>query len=291
MIRVGVTVMAHPRRAAFVAELLTRLDRPATVVWDRHDDRWETGRRALLTHDPDASHHLVIQDDAIACRDLVAGVEQALAHVPENTPLCLYCGRTAPYRRVVQTLVDRAGDASWLVMPGLHWGVGVVLPVGLIPPMVEWADGRDDIANYDKRISRWLGRHDIPVWYPWPSLVDHRDSPSLVPGRGSAGRRAHRFIGAQRSALQQRWDGAVVRVPRLSRAVEQLDEPAAPARRVPRGRPTTFVSETWPDLSLPALGVRFEAGRAEVTSPWAVTRLMGMARHGIHPAPASEPRG
>lgn len=284
---VSVVVMAHPKRQEFVPELLASLDRDAEVVWDQRNDRWDTGRRAWQAIDRSASHGLVVQDDAIICRDLVAGVEKALAHAPAKTPLCLYCGRVRPYRTLVEQLVERAdhGRASWLTMTGLHWGVGIVLPVEFIDPMIAWADQRPDIANYDRRISRWLDHQNIRTWYPWPSLVDHRDSPSLVPGRGSAGRRAHRFAGADVSALDLRWDGSVVTIP-------ALNIPEGPAPGMKGKPPVKFVSLKYPNLSVPSINVRFrpvttvdgvEVGVADVTARGAIAHLQSpwMRRRGV----------
>lgn len=224
-VALSAVIMAHPRRRVFVDELRARLDRPVEVVWDRRDDRWDTGRRAMLAYDRGATHHLVLQDDAVICRDLLAGVERALAAVPAPpgtpTPLCLYAGRVRPFRVAVQRLVDTAGPGtSWLTMAQMHWGVGIVVPTQTITEMVGWCDQRTDIDNYDKRISRWLQHQRITVWYPWPSLVDHRDSPSLVAGRGSRGRRAHHFAGADTCALHLDFSGGVVSIPALDRTVE-----------------------------------------------------------------------
>jgi hypothetical protein len=209
----SVAVMAHPRRARFVSELVEQLDRQAVVIWDEKGDRWDTGRRALLAHEPDATHHLVIQDDAIPSRDLVAGVERALAYVPARSPMCLYVGKVKPFRRVIEPAARSAADqgASWLVMKETYWGPGIVIPVGQIPEVVAWGDTHPNLANYDRRIGRWYLGRSIPVWYPWPSLVEHRDSPSLVKGR-AGGRHAHNFIGVDRSALEVDWSGPVVQV-------------------------------------------------------------------------------
>lgn len=223
---VSVAIMAHPKRTAFVPDLIAALDRPATVVWDERDDRWDTGRRALLAYDPAATHHAVIQDDAVVCRDLIAGLEQALAHVPPSTPLCLYAGRLRPQQRAVRQLISLAnGSTSWLSMTRLLWGVGIVMPTAMIDAAVEWGDGRPDIGNYDTRLSLWLGSQGASVWYPWPSLVDHRDSPSLIPGRTGI-RHAHRFLGADQSALDWRSDGGVV-------SVASLSQPRLPPPRRP----------------------------------------------------------
>lgn len=205
--------MAHPARAGFVSELVEQLDRQAVVVWDERGDRWDTGRRALLEHDPDATHHLVIQDDAIPCRDLVTGVEKALAYVPAGSPMCLYLGKVKPFRRVVEPAAREAGEsgASWLVMKETYWGPGIVLPTSQIADVVGWGDQHPNLANYDRRVGRWYLSRSVPVWYTWPSLVEHRDSPSLVKGR-AGGRHAHSFIGADRSALEVDWSGPVVNV-------------------------------------------------------------------------------
>lgn len=210
--RLSAVIMAHPTRKAFVSELQAKLDGDVPVVWDEKNDRWDTGRRSMLAYDPEASHHLVLQDDAVIPHDLLAGLEKAITHTPEAAPLCLYIGKVRPDRAAVQRLVrraDRVKNTSWIVMSHLHWGVGIVMPTRLIDRMVRWGDTRSDITNYDKRIGRWCQLRRIPVYYPWPSLVDHRNSPSLVPGRNPKGlhRRAHAFIGAGASALDADFSG------------------------------------------------------------------------------------
>lgn len=226
---ISVAVMAHPRREEFIPELLSTLDRPAEVVWDQKNDRWDTGRRSMLAFDPAASHHLVVQDDAVLCRDVVAGAERALEYVPDDVPVCLYVGTVRPWPTAVAKLVQATReDTSWLRMGQLNWGVAVVVPTRHIEAMVTWCDTRPDIANYDKRMSRWFEHNDIKVWYTWPSLVDHRDSPSLVKGR-KGGRFAHRFVGQDASALDICFDGGVLEMPALNRGGE-------PRPRVPRSQ-------------------------------------------------------
>jgi hypothetical protein len=196
--------MAHPKRKRFVDELVPRLDAEPEVVWDRRGDRWETGRRSLLAFDRSATHHLVVQDDALVSRDLVAGTAQAVADVGER-PVCLYVGVGRPYRAQVQQahLAAKENNAAWMVMPGPWWGVAIVVPTSHIPDLVKWCDQRPDVPNYDKRISRWYQQQNISCWYSMPSLVDHRrvdENPSLVAGR-TGDRYAHWFIGEDASAL------------------------------------------------------------------------------------------
>lgn len=270
--------MAHPRRSPFIPELESALDRPATVVWDDgSNSRWGTGRRALLAYDPTATHHLVLQDDAVIPRDLVAGVEAALQHAPQDVPVCLYVGKVRPYREMVTEYVGRARGASWLVMDRLNWGVAVVLPTSMIDGLVAYCD-QGSIPNYDSRMSKWFEANNIPVWYPWPSLVDHRESPSLVPGRGHSGRVAHQFIGANTSALAIDYSGQVLRLP--------------DANDYRPGGLTAmlFYCENHDNFSLPAAGIRFKDHyfRATTAGQLATLQMPHVKRRGIRPATEDE---
>lgn len=221
MTTMSAVMMAHPSRRQFVAELQGQLGRPLDVVWDRKGDRWDTGRRAMLAHDPAADWHLVLQDDAVPCRDLIAGIERACGAATaagHHGPIAFYagCQRPASVQVQAQTLIDQARrrGAAWMRMEGPWWGVAIALPVDQIADMLAWGDQRDEpaspdyIANYDKRISRYYASQGIDCWYSVPSLVDHREvseNPSLVPGR-TGNRQAHLFHGADRSALDIDWD-------------------------------------------------------------------------------------
>lgn len=213
-------IMAHHKRGEFVLDLQRALDRHATVIWDRRDDRWDTGSRALLAYSKRAEYHLVLQDDAIVCRDLAAGVESALDHLASRTgsptPMSLYVGTW--FRREQQFF---NGRSSWLVMP-LYWGVGIVLPTRYIEQIVAWGNKHPEIDNYDIRIQQWLHQAGMQVWYPWPSLIDHRLSPSLVPGRGMNGRHALNFIGQDVSALDFDVTGAAFQRPDRFKTTTQI---------------------------------------------------------------------
>lgn len=205
--------MAHPKREHFIPQLLDQIG-DAAVAWDELNDRWDTGRRALLTHHRDATHHVVVQDDAIVCPDFLAGIEKLVEHVPDN-PISLYTGRTRPFGQKIQKAVRtaRAKRLRWVVLDELYWGVGVVLPTSLLREMVSFHDmGNVRIANYDSKMSFYFRRNGIRTYYTQPSLVDHRDlrdgNPSLVEGRHAAGRVAHSFIGG--SPLELDWETKVL---------------------------------------------------------------------------------
>lgn len=196
--RISVAVMAHPSRGAMVDDLLARLAADTPVVWDQRNNVWETGRRALLAHDPEATHHLVIQDDAIPAEGLLEALPHILTHIPGEVPVGLYIGAPKPAGAQMSALVRqcRADGTAWLVMPGPRWGPGVVIPTSLIRRVVTLADAVP-LNSYDARLARAFATLKIDCWYPVPSLVDHRtDHTSLFPNR-TARRSAHWFIGDQ----------------------------------------------------------------------------------------------
>ena len=118
-VRLSAAVMAHPSREAMVAELVDALDRPVEVVWDEINDRHDTGLRALRAADRSCTHHLVIQDDVVPCRDLLAGAERALCAVPDGQPGSLYLGRVRPVAAAVARAVSLYSGSAWIPMAGV----------------------------------------------------------------------------------------------------------------------------------------------------------------------------
>jgi hypothetical protein len=184
----SVAVMAHPKRAGYVAELLERLETTPTISWDTDGNRWHTGRAALLAYPPEATHHLVLQDDAVIPLGLVETCGRLLAHVP-TVPVSLYMGqwRHRPYKFSMKVVTDTALEkgASFAAFGGPWWGVGVILPTRHIPGVVANGDSSSSHRNYDIKIAQYFKAKRIPCWYTMPSVVEHREGVSLVGPRST----------------------------------------------------------------------------------------------------------
>lgn len=152
----------------------------------------------------------MLEDDAVVCADLLAGLEAALAHVPDDVGLVSpYLGQVRPHTAVFLGLVNEAErvGASWIREESAWWGVALAARTEMVPAMLDHCDGLT--FAYDTRLGHWVRRvARLGVLYPWPSLVDHRAGPSLVGHGGSGARRAHRFH--EGSALDLDWSGPVV---------------------------------------------------------------------------------
>lgn len=224
--------MAHPDRAGQVEELLSALDRPVPVYWDREgppsgngDRIWRTARGAWEMHDPAADYHVLIQDDAAVCADLLAGLERALDHVPENVLVSPYLGKGGMIPARWTVLAAKADDrgASFVCASKLLWGVCIVAPVALLPEMLADCDRAHRVPD-DMRVSGWFERRGIDCWYTWPSLVDHRSVPSLTKHRARERVAQRHHLG---SALSLKWDGPVVTDPMITRRKGARSQPSA----------------------------------------------------------------
>lgn len=239
--RLSAAIMAHPARSGEVEQLLSSLDRAVPVNWDedtgppsgKADRVWRTARGAWMLADPEADWHAVIQDDAVPCADFLAGLERALEHVPPDAVVSPYLGtgRNVPIRWEAMARAADSAGASWVRTQKLMWGVCILLPTRLIPEMIERADRRAGIPD-DMRVAGWAERTGREVWYPWPSLVDHRKVPSLTKHR-SSDRVARRWHSG--SALDLTWSGVVVSDPILTRRRAQRSGPSR-LRSVPEIR-------------------------------------------------------
>ncbi|GAA4391759.1 hypothetical protein [Tsukamurella soli] len=163
----------------------------------------DTGARgSLVNHDlawhqladrSDADWLIVLEDDAVPCRDFLDRAADALAYAP-SVAVSFYVGTGRPLgRRIIRALLaaEQAGNV-WLTNPGLLWGVGVALRADIVKPML---DGVTEIRRpYDERMGEWLASHKIPVAYTLPSLVDHEDGQSIIgTDRPEMVRKAHKL--------------------------------------------------------------------------------------------------
>jgi hypothetical protein len=188
---ISVAIMAHPRRATLVDRLTSVIE--AEVVWDRKNDRRDTGRRAWLAHDPGATHHLVLQDDAIVSPNLLG----ALEGLQTEQPVSLFYCRTGPAFLPI-SLIGRLADEgqySGIDLGVLYSGVAVMLPTEDVPDMISYTQRLPHKA-YDIPIWRYYQYRGLDFRYTWPSLADHREmseSRSIVSRHDHPGRVAWRY--------------------------------------------------------------------------------------------------
>jgi hypothetical protein len=207
---VSFTIMAHPKRKEWAEELAHRLN--CDITWDQKNDRHDTGLRAIKAYNPKATHHCVVQDDAVVPDNFTRAVKQACRYAHPNAPIGLYYGGKGKVSSAHAKAAIEAEkhNASWLVRKGPIWGPGIVYPVRTIPNLIEYF-ANSAVQNYDRRVMRYYQSINQDCWYTFPSLVDHRqeENPSLC-GHDRGNRVAKQFIGP-RNALEIDWSGPVLK--------------------------------------------------------------------------------
>jgi len=218
--KLSAVIMAHPVRKDSAERVRASLDRDVEIVYDQVTQpsadprqRWAVGRRCWQAADPSADWHLVIQDDALVCQDLLAGLEKALDVIGPEGLVSAYTGTGRPDQYNVRRAHRHAQDKghSWMPTKSLCWGVAILAPVPTIPDMVKWCDRKAGMPD-DMRVGKWFQSQKIDTWYTWPSLVDHRLAPSLTKPR-QVERVAVRHH--QGSALELDWSGPTVMDPMI----------------------------------------------------------------------------
>jgi hypothetical protein len=200
--------MAHPKRKSRAVKLSESLG--VEIVWDLFDDRHETGFRSIWAADPNADWHVVIQDDAVVCNDLLPGLREALRYVPKDAPVGLYHGGVSGGHAKAWSEAEDAG-VSWLVRKGPVWGVGIVFPVSTILDLLRFYKS-SQVVNYDRRCLSFYQSRGVDCWYTVPSLVDHANIKSLSGHDLPQKRNARAFLGPQ-SALSVDWSKPSLRSP------------------------------------------------------------------------------
>lgn len=157
---------------------------------------------------PDATHRLVVQDDALPCARFVERATAALSERPHDL-VAFFVPGTGLHGRWMREAAKRG--QPWVQLPtSANWQPVVALswPVELVEPFIDFADAH--IAKRLARRLRTIGDDPVvgafcraqrrAVWATVPSLVEHPDlEPSLVKQRSYGGRnparRAAVFVG------------------------------------------------------------------------------------------------
>lgn len=179
-------VQAHPSRTHLHGRLLGLLEPlPVEVMVHESDppDPWENYRRCL-DYNGDASHLLVIQDDAIPAPGFSEAVTRIAARHPD-TPVCLFLGalpssaaaqarRAKPDVRYVPLTVG-----SFVPLVAVLW------PVAAARSFLRWSETARGMTRADDgNAAKWARATRQQIIVAVPSIVQHDDdAPSVKGGR------------------------------------------------------------------------------------------------------------
>lgn len=167
--------MHHPVRAELIPPLLDKLGHDVPVIVDENSDGiWETAKRAWLSFDSRATHHLVLQDDIRVCNNLLDALPKILrfVHPLDSISLC---------SQIQATETARERNLSWLRTKRVQHGQALIQPTSQIADWIAWCDYyvRPEYRFDDGRLEMYLRDRDRWLWSTIPALVQHDDNGSV----------------------------------------------------------------------------------------------------------------
>lgn len=193
----SIAVMAHPSRERFFPYLKEKLGDDVPFSVDKNSEGvWSNSKKAWNLYDREAVFHAVIQDDAIVCENFRERAEEAVTNAIRkfggDVAGSFYFGNRGTLREVAKAGLER----GYCTMGRTPWAVAIFLPTYLIPEMIEFCDQMAEPQD-DVRIGKFIKSKGMRVYFPMPSLIDHRSAlegvDSLV-GDSGQGRKAFKFI-------------------------------------------------------------------------------------------------
>lgn len=175
MLSIG--VVAHQSRALQARNLASQIGADyvstddGSLGCDDNHDAVQSHLAALPT-----LWSVIVEDDAVPIPGFRDQLTQALTIAPAPI-VSLYLGRLRPpwAQNQVQAATEAAGDADWILSTHLLHAVGYAIKTELIPSLLHYPTA----LPVDQHITRWAQAFGHTIAYTWPSLVDHRDDPTL----------------------------------------------------------------------------------------------------------------
>lgn len=193
-LQVLVRVQHHPARAQLLPRLLEHLDPlPVEVVTHQSDppNPWH-GYLSCLDEIPDCTHLLVIQDDAVPCRNFGPAVQNLVGAHPE-TPIVLYLGWIPARLRKLFLLAQRQGRTSFsALLSGSDFCpvVATIWPRDMAIQLRQWEPTHPTLRverSDDAMAAKFLQKHRQTLLVTVPSLVEHPDMVPSVKGHDNTG--------------------------------------------------------------------------------------------------------
>jgi len=173
MPKISIVIMAHSSRAKYFPYLKLKLgDIPFSI--DRAEKEigiWQNCRRAWLMHDMTSDYAITIQDDAIIGNDFIKRAEKIMT---KDMVYNFYLGRPR-FKKIVNEARKRGKE--YIIKKNIHHEIALGFPTKRVKEMVEFCDRFN--PTHDRYINRYVNEKALKVYFPMPSLIDHRAGKSL----------------------------------------------------------------------------------------------------------------
>lgn len=173
MISAGIVCV--PERIEFATQMQKELsgqlgeEYVKLCVDTQHRGSWYGHKMATRAIHPLATHHLMLEDDVIFCKDFIPVLKKCIEAVPDEM-LSLFATRV------------HLSKSKWAIKQGYNWyldaygasGLAVVMPAHFVKDFLEWEMKCPPAMPYeDSRYWGWCRDRSHYTWNPVPHLVEH----------------------------------------------------------------------------------------------------------------------
>lgn len=204
-VNLSIAIMTHPDRKDQLQNLVDQIG--DQVEYTIHEDTeglgiWGNAMRAWRAYTPEATHHMVLQDDAVLSQNFFSIARKLISRVNPGDTVS-FCDKL----QSEMNLAQREGF-HWVVTTKVRHGQCLVQPVPQIEDFIHFAEWfvRPDYDHDDGRLEIFLKRHRRAIWHSVPSLVEHDDRGSVgLPPNDDEPYLGFKFIGANNEADEKMW--------------------------------------------------------------------------------------
>jgi hypothetical protein len=208
-VRLSAAVMTHPSRAVHAQRLRDRHPELALRLAvdpdpDQPGGAMRTARLAWQAVAPDATHHLVVQDDTVLCESFLAHLLRAIEARPAQA-ISLYTEWGSETSYAVR-LAALSGSAWAEVIDDYVPTQALVLPAAVAREFDAFPGDPDQIHD-DFAMRSYLVATGVPAWVTVPNLADDAKLSSVV-GHDHLGERSSAcYVDEEPSRIG--WSGSV----------------------------------------------------------------------------------
>jgi len=191
----SVGIVSVPKRYNYAKKLKASLEfegfSPVVAMDIEYRGSWVGHKKAMQTITPEATHHLVLEEDAVICKNFKERVYSVIQARPQHI-ISLFASR------------EQKNKFEWCRRNGVHWfvnaygapGVAVIFPRDLLQDHLSWEIiCPQDMPYEDSRLWGWMEARNLLTWNPVPNLIEHGAPMSSSFGFNNKGKVSYDFIG------------------------------------------------------------------------------------------------
>lgn len=153
---------------------------------------WWNCKQAWNHRPDDSTHHYVLQDDMLPCKNFIPALYRILELKPEDI-IHLFASNLAIHQALSE-------DKHWYTQIDGSWGGAILLPRKHFS-WIDWAD--EYLINFsdksdDTRFDHYVACNQLKIWSVAPSLIEHIGyDKSLIGNSPKKWRLSRKYIGDQ----------------------------------------------------------------------------------------------